>query len=275
MTSIALGQVGLSRPRPRIDSGLWLPVAGIVGAVALWWLITDVLFADRPLVADFSPVLAVSGLGELLSGGTLLSAASASVFRLLAGVAMAVVVGTAIGLAVGSSRTLDQAVSPVLLFLRMVSPLSWAPVVVIAFGVGDPPVVALVTAAAVWPIATGVAEGVGRVNRGHLSVIRSLGATRGEALAKVTWPTVRPALLLGVRQALGIAWVVLVPAEMLGVSSGLGYQILNAKDQLAFHHVTALILVIGTIGYLIDVVARWSLATKRERTSARSSGVGA
>ncbi|MDO5677928.1 MAG: ABC transporter permease [Propionibacteriaceae bacterium] len=258
--SLALGE----RSALRIPRQAWLPAVGIAVAVALWWLATEVIFAGRPLVSQFSPALAVRGLAEL-AAGPLLNAASASVFRLLAGLIIATILGTLIGLAVGSLRSVDQAASPVLLFLRMVSPLSWAPVVVIAFGVGDPPVVALVTAAAVWPIATGVAEGVRAVNPGHVSVARSLGATRAEVLRRVTWPTVQPALLTGVRQALGIAWVVLVPAEMLGVTSGLGYQILNAKDQLAYHHVTALILVIGTLGYLIDTVARWALATRRQR----------
>lgn len=266
MSAIAAGRTAASPRGAGIDARPLLPAVGVVGAVLLWWLATDVVFAARPLVAQFSPLLAVRGFAELAAGGALLDAASASVFRLLAGVAVAAVIGVAIGLAVGSSRSLDRAVSPVLLFLRMVSPLSWAPVVVIAFGVGDPPVVALVAAAAVWPIATGVAEGVGRVNPGHLGVASSLGASRAEVLSRVTWPSVRPALLLGVRQALGIAWVVLVPAEMLGVASGLGYEILNAKDQLAFHHVTALILVIGTLGFLIDVVARWLLATRRDRS---------
>lgn len=45
-------------------------------------------------------------------------------------------------------------------------------------------------------------------------------------------------------------------AEMLGVRSGLGYQILNARDQLAYDQVTAVILVIGVLGYVLDVAAR-------------------
>lgn len=56
---------------------------------------------------------------------------------------------------------------------------------------------------------------------------------------------------------------------MLGVTSGLGYAVLNAKDQLAFHHITALIIVIGTIGFALDVVARWALATPRQRRHER------
>jgi NitT/TauT family transport system permease protein len=69
-------------------------------------------------------------------------------------------------------------------------------------------------------------------------------------------PAIRPHLLTGLRLALGIGWVVLVPAEMLGVTSGLGYEILNSRDQLAYDKVMAVILVIGLLGYVLDVVAR-------------------
>jgi NitT/TauT family transport system permease protein len=63
--------------------------------------------------------------------------------------------------------------------------------------------------------------------------------------------------------ALGIAWIVLVPAEMLGVRSGLGYQILNARDQLAYDQVVAEIVVIGVLGYLLDWAARRLLSPRR------------
>lgn len=244
-----------------------LPVIGIGAAVALWWLFTDVLFAARPLVAQFSPVQAVVGLGELARSGTLLDAASASVFRLLLGLLIAAVVGILTGLALGSWAWLEEATRPIQAFLRMVSPLSWAPVSIIAFGIGDPPVVALVFAAAVWPVLTATADAVRRVNPGHRHVARVLGASRWEVVRHVVSPSVKPSVLLGMRQAIGIAWVVLVPAEMLGVTSGLGYQILNAKDQLAYHHITALIIVIGTLGYAFDSCARWLLSTRRERTA--------
>lgn len=257
------------RPRPgRVAPGVppaLLPTAGVAGALALWWAVTDVLFAARPLVAEFSPTRAIGGLAELAASGALLDGAATSVFRLLAGLVVAFAVGVAGGVAVGSWPALDAASRPVQLFLRMVSPLSWAPVAIIAFGIGDPPVVALVAAAAVWPILVATADGVRRVVPGHREVARSLGATRAEVLRHVTVPSIRPSVLAGLRQAIGLGWVVLVPAEMLGVTTGLGYQILNAKDQLAYHHITALILVIGTIGFVIDALARWALATRRER----------
>lgn len=246
-----------------------LPVAGLAAAVAVWWFVTSVWLVSRPLVAQFSPQEAVRGLRELAVSGLLVDAAATSVFRLLLGLAVAVVVGILGGVVLGGVRWLDESTRPIQLFGRMVSPLSWAPVAIIAFGIGNPPVVALVIAATVWPVLTASIDGVRAVLPGHLQVARGLGATRWEVVRRVVVPSIRPRVLAGIRQAIGIGWVVLVPAEMLGVTSGLGYQILNAKDQLAYHHITALVIVIGTVGYALDVLARWALATRRERRQER------
>ncbi|WP_395105333.1 hypothetical protein [Actinomadura sp. SCN-SB] len=60
-----------------------------------------------------------------------------------------------------------------------------------------------------------------------------------------------------------MAWVVLVPAEMLGVSSGLGYAVLNARDQLAYDRLMAVILIIGLLGFLLDALAQRVLTPRR------------
>lgn len=49
---------------------------------------------------------------------------------------------------------------------------------------------------------------------------------------------------------------------MLGVRSGLGYQVLNARDQLAYDQVVAVILVIGILGYALDMAAKRLLASR-------------
>lgn len=249
--------------------GWTLPFVGSAVAIALWWLLTDVLFASRPLVSQFGPVRAVVGLTELARSGLLLDATSSSVFRLFLGLVVAVTLGVGFGFALGTRAPLEQATRPIQAFLRMVSPLSWAPVSIIAFGIGDPPVIALVAAGAVWPVLSATSDAVRRVNPGHRQVARSLGASRWEVLRDVVIPSIQPGVLSGLRLALGIAWVVLVPAEMLGVTSGLGYQILNAKDQLNYHHISALIVVVGVVGFAIDALARWTLTTRREKAGVR------
>ncbi|WP_106848771.1 ABC transporter permease [Blastococcus sp. Marseille-P5729] len=249
----------------RDDQSGWYALLGAVAAVATWYLLTDLLLAHRPLMHEFSPTRTWSGVVELWETGVLVDDASASVMRLVVGLAIAILVGIVAGVLIGSVSWLERTTRPVVGFLRMVSPLSWAPLVIVLVGIGDLPVIALVALTTVWPVMLAALAGVRAVNPGHLAVARTLGATRWETLRSVIAPSLRPHLLTGVRAAVALGWVVLVPAEMLGVTSGLGYQILNAKDQLAYHHITALIVVIGVIGLAIDVVARWALRTPRER----------
>lgn len=247
------------------------PWVGILIALVSWWFIAGVLAPAGSMLAQFGPVHTWQALLRMLGDGSVVGNAAASVWRLFAGLGLAVIVGVAIGVAIGAKHLVELASRPVVMFLRMVSPLSWAPVAIGLFGVGDSPVIALVFATAVWPIVMSTADGVRRIDPGHLRVARLLGATRWERMRSVAWPSMQPAVLAGIRLAIGIGWVVLVPAEMLGVTSGLGYEILNARDQLAYGDIAALIIVIGTLGYAIDSQARWLLRTRRQRRTERTA----
>jgi NitT/TauT family transport system permease protein len=168
-------------------------------------------------------------------------------------------------------RRAERATGALFQLLRMTSPLSWAPVAVLLFGVGDAPVVAIIAATAVWPLVINTAAGVRHVDRDWLLTTRSLGARPTELLRAVVLPAVRPHVLTGLRMALGVSWIVLVPAEMLGVQSGLGYTILNARDQLAYDELMATILAIGILGFLLDAAAQTLLRPRRRRSRASAA----
>jgi NitT/TauT family transport system permease protein len=138
----------------------------------------------------------------------------------------------------------------------MISPLSWMPIAVMVFGIGDRPIYFLLTFAALWPILLNTAEGVRRLQPSWLSLAASLSATRWETLRYVIFPGVMAHVLTGLRLAIGIVWIVLVPCEMLGVSAGLGYFILDTRDRLAYSELTATVLIIGVLGFLLDAAAR-------------------
>jgi NitT/TauT family transport system permease protein len=241
----------------------WPPALAIGAAVALWWVVTAVLASSQSLLHQTTPGQVAKSLVELYKRGVLLSDTEVSLWRLLVGLLVAAVIGIPAGLLIGLSDIADRATRPVVQFLRMISPLSWAPISVALFGIGNQPVIFLIAAAAVWPILINTAAGVHSVDPGYLQVAKSFGATRTEQLTVVVLPAIRGHLQTGLRVALGIAWVVLVPAEMLGVRSGLGYQILNARDQLAYGQVVAVIVVIGLIGYVLDLIARRALSSPR------------
>ena len=262
-----------ARPAPkgaprRGDSrgaGLAWGVFGVLTTVAVWWAFTHAAAGASTMIAAFQPERMPGAVASLLERGVVVQDGLTSLWRLLCGLALATAAGVPLGLLIGSYRRFRWTSAPVVQFLRMVSPLSWAPVAVALFGVGNAPVVFLVAAAAVWPITMNTAAGVKALDPLHLRVAQTLGATPAERLWTVVLPSIRPFVMTGVRLALGIAWVVIVPAEMLGVSSGLGDEILNARDRLAYDEMLVVILVIGLLGIVLDSLAQWLLRERAPR----------
>ncbi|PTB28766.1 ABC transporter permease [Paraburkholderia caribensis] len=233
-----------------------LGAAGLAAALALWWLAVTLLADHNAMAAQFAPQRALEALPALITSDQLLVHVATSLKRIAVGLAWALVVGVPLGFAIGRLRWLEQTLSPTLQFLRMISPLSWMPLAVMSLGVGDRAVYFLLAFAAVWPLVMSTASGVAHLDRRWIQLGESLAATRAEMLWHIYVPGVAAHVLTGVRLAIGILWIVLVPAEMLGVSAGLGYLILDTRDRLAYSELTAVILVIGVLGFLLDLAAR-------------------
>jgi NitT/TauT family transport system permease protein len=229
---------------------------GMAGLFAAWYIGTDLVPRPGSFARQFSPVATIASLGALATGSDLIDHIAVSLERVLAGLGIAIAIGVPIGLAVGRSRTFDTATSPVFQLLRMISPLSWMPIAVMVFGLGDAAIRFLLAFAATWPILLGTAAGVRALDPRWLLLGQSLAATRWETLWRIVIPGVMGHVLTGIRLAIGISWIVLVPCEMLGVSRGLGYLILDTRDRLAYSELMAVVLVIGVIGFALDGAAR-------------------
>jgi NitT/TauT family transport system permease protein len=240
----------------RFLAGSLLGAGGLIALIVLWWIGTDLIAAPGGFLRHFSPTSAFVSLAHLVTQSDLLIHLLVSLRRILVGLGLALLIGVPIGLAVGSSGLLNAATSPAFQFLRMISPLSWMPIAVMVFGVGDRPIYFLLTFSAVWPILLSTADGVKRLEPSWLRLASSLSATRWETLRHVIVPGVLGHVLIGIRLAIGIVWIVLVPCEMLGVSAGLGYFILDTRDRLAYSELMAMVLLIGLLGFLLDAGAR-------------------
>ncbi len=233
-----------------------LGLLGILVLLALWWLGTDVLAPAGGFVRRFAPGAAFASLWDLLRSSDLPIHVLVSLKRILVGLCLALAIGVPVGLIVGSSQAAEAATTPAFQFLRMISPLSWMPIAVMVLGVGDSPIYFLLTFAAVWPILLSTAAGVRQLDPRWTELARSLAATRWEMLTRIVIPGVIGHVLTGVRLAIGILWIVLVPCEMLGVSAGLGYFILDTRDRLAYSELMAGVLLIGMLGFALDLAAR-------------------
>ena len=240
------------RPVDRI-----LPWLGLAAALGVWWAIASWRWQDDPILEAFSPKPSFAALLDFIRTGELWPHLWASMRRILSGLGIAAAAGIPLGISIGIWPRLERTTTATFQFLRMISPLSWMPLAVMAFGLGDFPVVFLIAVAAIWPLLLNTAAGVAAVDPRRLLLARSLCATGAETVFKIIIPSILGHVLTGLRLAIGIAWIVLVPAEMLGVRAGLGYYILDTRDRLAYSELVAVILVIGLVGFVLDASLRF------------------
>ena len=228
--------------------------AGLGILFSLWWLGGYLLYInpDTTNFADFGPIPTFRAFPVLWEDGTIQDAVSASTYRLGVALALAIACGIPIGIMLGRSRRFRELSNSPFQLLRMVSPLSWEPIAVIVFVTWNQAIIFLLAIASVWPVAFATAAGLAKVDPAWFKVARNLGARRWHTLTQIILPAIAFDILTGIRAALGVAWIVLVPAEFLGVTSGLGYSIADARETLSYDHLTAMVLVIGIIGYILD-----------------------
>jgi NitT/TauT family transport system permease protein len=233
-------------------------VIGIASLLFLWWLGGRAVANDPDMFAfaSFAPGPTLARLWQMVTSSEIVDMAVPSLYRVGTGMAIAAVIGIPLGIAVGRISQLREITNIPFQFLRMISPLSWMPIAVMAFDTWDAAIVFLVAVAAIWPILFATAAGVRRIDPAWTKVARNLGASRWHMLTTVILPAIAIDILTGVRLALGVAWVVLVPAEYLGVTSGLGYAINDARDTLEYDRLSATVVVIGVIGFALDTLCQ-------------------
>jgi len=235
-------------------STLAYPLAGISIMLAFWWLGGWMIASnpDTSSFADFAPQPAFVRLLDLIGTGYVMEATIPSLERIGLGLLWAVVLGVPVGVAIGLFAMVREISHVPFQFLRMISPLAWMPIAVLAFDTWDGAIVFLIAIAAIWPVLFSTAQGVRRIDPLWFKVAKNLGADGFQMLRRIILPAIGQDIFAGIRLAVGVAWIVLVPAEYLGVTSGLGYAINDARDTLEYDTLAAMVVVIGVIGFFLD-----------------------
>ena len=199
-----------------------------------------------------SPLRTVTGLGELIASGVLAYDIAASLLRFAVGYLSSVLLALVLGLVLGWYSRVWAYLSPIAQVLRPVSPVAWLPFIVLFFGIGEAPAIAIIFLAAFFPVLLSTIAAVQKIEPVYLRVAQNFGIGQPQLFTKILLPAIFPQIATGLHLALGTAWVFLVAGEMVGAQSGLGFLIIDARNNLRADLLMAAILVIGVLGLLLD-----------------------
>jgi len=176
----------------------------------------------------------------------------ASVWRVVNGVARAVVIGVPLGLAIASWRPFAAIVEPWVNFLRALPPLAYFVMLIFWFGIGDSSKVWLLFGAALPPITLATVSGVQRVRRDRIDAARMLGASRSQVLRITVLPSILPDLFVGLRIATGFDWTTIVAAETVNGLPGIGGMAWATRSQNRSDIALMCVIVIGITAIAMD-----------------------
>src|SRR3954451_23154273 len=238
---------------------LWASTWPKLIAVGIALLVWQLLYASgwRPAYVLPSPRATFQELGDQLTTQRFWSALGITARRAIVGFALAMLVGTLIGLAVARSRVLRAGVGSLVTGLQTMPSIAWFPLALLVFGYTERAITFVVILGAAPSVANGIIAGVDHVPPSLLRVARTLGAHGFGLYRHVVLPAALPTYVAGLKQGWAFAWRSLMAGELLVLVAGrpsIGAQLQYARDLNAADEMIAMMIVILIIGILVDTV---------------------
>lgn len=235
------------------------PLVGVIGFLVIWQVISMIgliklpppssLWTDeRTRTLLIYPFYDRGGLDKGLFWQTL-----ASLGRVAQGYTLAAVIGISTGILVGTQPLINKALDPIFQFLRMVAPLAWVPIALVALQQNQPAAIFVIFITAVWPILINTTEGVKQIPQDYINVKKVLQLSPRKFFFKILIPSALPYIFTGLRIAIGLARLAIIAAEivMSGIV-GIGFFIWDAYQQNYISEIILAVVYIGAVGLLLD-----------------------
>lgn len=171
-----------------------------------------------------------------------------TVREIMAGEALALLLGIGSGVALAAMRPLQRAVYPWLVISQTVPIIAIAPVFVLWTGFDIRPKLMVIALVSYFPLTVTTIDGLRAADPELLDLLRSLGGTPFHIFRMARIPAALPSIFSGLKVAATLSVVGAVFGEWVGSSDGLGYLILTFNNQTATADVFAVIAVLAAIG---------------------------
>lgn len=229
------------------------------GSKLEWWL---------PIILP-SPDKVLEALITGFQDKTLIYDLIASFKRLVIGLGLSLVIGTALGVLLAKSKTADETLGTVVLAFQSVPSIVWLPLAIMWFGMNEKAVIFVVVLGGTFVMTLNIRVGIKNVSPLFIKAAKTMGVTGWNLYKRVIFPAAIPYVVTGSRLAWAFAWRALMAGELLSTGPGLGYTLRYASDFGNMGLVIGVMIIIGVVGTIVDqlifqrieksVLNRWGL----------------
>jgi len=260
-----------SGPRPqspgaRIWATVWPKVLAVGIAVVFWQLV--VLSGWKPENLLPGPAAVFASLWESMQTAEFYEMIQTTMQRGVLGFLAALVVGSALGIAVSQWRVLRAAVGSLITGLQTMPSIAWFPLAILLFQLSESAIFFVIILGAAPSIANGIISGIDETPPQLLRAGHMLGARGWRRYRYVILPAALPSYLAGLKQGWAFAWRSLMAGELLvpiSNKASLGTELENARQFLQADRLLAVMIVILVIGMVVDALFSWITNHVRRR----------
>ncbi|TPM29907.1 ABC transporter permease [Mesorhizobium sp. B2-3-5] len=233
---------------------LMIAVAVFVGLGLAWWAATGLGWV-KPIFLP-SPGSVATQIAKLVADGTLWLDLRASMYRISIGFLIASALSIPIGVLIGSFRSWEAGIEPLVDFIRYMPVVAFVPLSILWAGTGDTQKFLIIFIGTFFQQVLMIMDNVKRVPADFIGLGRTLGLPDRKILIRIVVPSALPGIWDTLRISLGWAWTWLVLAELVAATSGLGYRITVSQRYFQTNTIIGYILLLGVLGLITDQVMK-------------------
>ena len=242
------------------------PIAISILFLVIWHF--GVVFFEVPVAILPTPVVIIARLLELSE--LLLVHSWPTIWQIIVGFGLSVVIGVGLGIMFALSRLLNEAVYPLIIAFQVVPKVALAPLFIVWFGLGSTSRILLAFVIAFFPMIVNTYVGVISTDPVMVRMARSFSASRWTIFYKIQLPTALPFIFAGLKIGMTFAVIGIVVAEFVTAQAGLGYLMMFAEGNMDMPLLMAALFVLCIVGVFMyaavalveKLVIRWDVGQK-------------
>ena len=229
-------------------------IFSLVFPLLMWFLVAKFSGVDSIFLPSPSDVL--GAIKNLWSKGYLFTDTKFSFLRVTAGFILSAIVAIPVGILMGTFASIRALLEPIIGIVRYMPAPAFIPLLIIYLGIDEAPKIALIFIGTVFFNILMIMDSVKFVPQDLIETTYTLGGKRWQVLSEVITPYIVPRIIDTFRVNMAASWNLVVVAELLAASEGLGKRILLAQKFLRTEEIFACLIILGLIGFAIDLFFR-------------------